>query len=197
MSAVRSRRHPDPPSPTGVRPPPHDLGEGRLEPGIPNGRPQKVLRIDATGASPTLLGRLLVGSYITGQDQVLVTARGGLTAGQRAALRRVVDRLLGMSIVGDNPAAVEVQNFIDPGKYDLPRLFHRLVELLAEELEGCQLAVVEGTPSPLAPRAFANPTTEPEDDRYLAGRRRDLSCGVRARRAAHAHLRRQHPPLLS
>ena len=121
----------------------HELGEGRLEPGIPDGRPQKVLQIDVTGAPPNLLGRLLVGSYITGQDQVIVTARHGLTNTQRAEIHRVVDRTLGMTVVEDSPAVVEVQNFVDPGKYELPRLIHRVVQLLRTELRVCHSALTE------------------------------------------------------
>ena len=121
----------------------HELGEGRLEPGIPNGRPQKVLRLDVTSAPPNLLGRLLVGSYITGQDQVFVTARNGLSAAQRREIHRVVDRILGMTVVGDSPDGVEVLNFIDPGKYELPRMLHRVVQMLRAELEVCHTAFLE------------------------------------------------------
>ncbi|MGD0587916.1 MAG: hypothetical protein ABSA63_03890 [Thermoplasmata archaeon] len=121
----------------------HELGEGRLEPGIPNGRPQKVLHIDVTGAPPNLLGRLLVGSYITGQDQVFVTARKGLSVAQRAEIHQVVDRILGMTVVGDSPDGVEVLNFIDPGKYELPRMLHRVVQMLRAELEVCHAALLD------------------------------------------------------
>lgn len=122
----------------------HELGEGRLEPGLPEGRPQKVLHIDVTGAPPHLLGRMLVGSYITGQDQVLVTAKDGLSAAQRAEIRGAADRILGMTVVGDTPNAVELQNFIDPEKYELPRLLHRVVEMLRTELAVCQAALAGG-----------------------------------------------------
>jgi hypothetical protein len=142
MDAVRGRGPAGPPFPEAGLRHPHELGCGRLEPGIPNGRPRKVLRIDATGAPFTLIGRLLVGSYITGQDQVLVTARGGLTPAQRAEIHRVVDRLLGMSVVGDGPDGVEVFNFIDPCRYELPRLLRRVVELLRLELAACHAAMV-------------------------------------------------------
>jgi len=124
--------------------PAHELGEGRLEPGIPDGRPQKVLRIDVTGAPPNLLGRLLVGSYITGQDQVLVTALHGLTPAQRAEIRRSADRILGMTVVGDTPNSVELQNFVDPGKFELPRLLHRVVQMLRAELEVCHTVLTGG-----------------------------------------------------
>jgi len=141
MVAVPDRRPSDPPQSEPKVLPPHELGCGRLVAGPPNGRPQRVLRIDATGAPSSLIGRLLVGSYITGQDQVLVTARNGLTSPQRKEIHRVVDRLLGMTVVGDSPDGVEVENFIDPGRYELPRLLRRMVELLRLELEICRTAM--------------------------------------------------------
>ena len=126
---------------------PHELGEGRLGVGLSEGPVQKVLRIDATGAPPNLLVRLLVGSYITGQDQVLITARPGLTEAQRREIHRLVDRTLGMSVVGDSPEVVEVQNFIDPGKHELPRLLHRVAQMLRTELDLCRSALLsKGTP---------------------------------------------------
>jgi len=142
----------------------HDLGEGRLEFGIAEGRVQKVLRIDATDAPPNLLARLLVGSYITGQDQVLITARGGLTLAQRKEVHRLVERTVGMSVVGDSPEVVEVQNFVDPGKHELPRLLHRVVQMLRTELELCRSALLgkNGAPLPLL-----GPLEEEVDRLYL------------------------------
>jgi len=99
-----------------------------------------------TRAPPNLLERLLVGSYITGQDQVLVTARGGLTAAKRKEIHRVVDRILGMTVVADSPEAVEVQNFIDPGKHALPRLMHRVDQILQVELAICHDALTGKEP---------------------------------------------------
>ncbi len=168
---------------------PHELGEGRLEPGIPNDRAQKMLRIDATGAPSSLIGRLLVGSYITGQDQVLVTARGGLTTAQRREVHRVVDRLLGMTVVGDSPAVVEVQNFIDPGKYELPRLLHRVVQLLRSELEVCHAALV-GRDSPGLERIES---IEEEVDQILSAD--GTAAPPLVRKPAHraGHRRRESP----
>jgi len=117
---------------------------------LPDGRPQKVLHIDITGASANLLGRLLVGSYITGQDQVLVTARDGITPLQRKEIRRAADRILGMTVVGETPTSVEVQNFVDPGKYELPRLLHRVVQMLRAELAVCHAALTGGEARQLA-----------------------------------------------
>ena len=138
------------------------LGEGRLESAVPEGRVQKVLRIDATDAPPNLLARLLVGSYITGQDQVLVTSRHGLTPAQRKEIHQLVDRILGMSVVGDSPEVVEIQNFVDPGKYELPRLLHRVVQMLRSELEACRDAITGRDVTQLA----RVDTIEEEIDRF-------------------------------
>jgi DNA-binding response OmpR family regulator/phosphate uptake regulator len=133
----------------------HVLGEGRLErggaePTAGEGRVQKVLRIDATGASPNLLARLLIGSYMTGQDQVLVTAHAGLSPTQREEVHHVADRILGMSVVGEGPTVVEVQIFVDPARYPLPRLLQRVVRMLRGQLATCRAALAGTEPSPLA-----------------------------------------------
>lgn len=150
------------PSPHGIPSSIHDLGEGRLEIGIPDSRVQKVLRIDATGAPPNLLARLLVGSYITGQDQVLITARNGLTEAQRKEIHELVGRTVGMSVVGESPGVVEVQNFVDPGKHELPHLLHRVVQMLRAEIDVCRSALlVKEAPAPSLVEAI-----EEEVDRF-------------------------------
>ncbi|HXY46415.1 MAG TPA: response regulator [Thermoplasmata archaeon] len=155
-------RMPDETHPVSPAAVPHELGEGRLTVGLPNGPVQKVLRIDATDAPPNLLVRLLVGSYITGQDQVLITARHGLTEAQRNEIHHLVDRTLGMSVVGDSTEVVEVQNFIDPGKHELPRLLHRVAQMLRTELDVCRSALLGKGPPQLA----LIETIEEEIDRF-------------------------------
>jgi len=130
---------------------PHDLGSGRLEASPPRDRVEKVLRIDATRAPSNLLARLLVGSYITGHDRVVITARHGLSRARRREIHQMVDRILGMSVVGDRRNLVEVQSFLDPGKYELPRLLHRLVQLVRTELGLCHAALTEKEPPSLRP----------------------------------------------
>jgi len=123
----------------------HDLGSGRLEARVVEGRSQNRLRIDASTAPPNLIGRLLVGSYITGQDQIRVAAAGGLTRAQRSEIHRVVDRTLGMTVVRDSADEVVVQNFVDPARFELPRLLTRVVDLLRSELSLCRQALVDGS----------------------------------------------------
>jgi len=144
-----------------------DLGEGRLEisparsEGPTEGR-QKLLRIDATGAPPKLLARLLVGAYIAGQDRIVLTARTGITPEQRAEIRRTVAHVLGMTVVEEESGALEVQNFIDPGKYHFHRLLSQVVRILRTELEACQGVLTGGSPASLPQLA----PMEDEVDRF-------------------------------
>ena len=133
-----------------------DLGGGRLEISpahaeSPAERRQKLLRIDASGAPPKLLARLLIGAYITGQDQIMVTARSGLTVEQRLEVRRAVAHVLGMTVVEEESGGVEVQNFVDPGKYQFHRLLSQVVRMLQSELEACRTVLSGGNRSLLQP----------------------------------------------
>jgi len=147
--------------------PPRTLGLGRLEPtvvpfGNGGARNRRVLRVDATGAPPHLLGRLLVGGYITGQDLVIVTAENGISESQRDEIRRTADRLLGTTVVESDENRMEVQNFVDPGKLQLPHLLLRVVRMLQAELETCRAALA-GTESHPRERVDA---VEDEVDRF-------------------------------
>ena len=135
-----------------------DLGGGRLEISPANAetnpeRHQKLLRVDASGAPPKLLARLLIGAYITGQDQILVTSRTGLTPDQRQEVRRTVAHVLGMTVVEEESGAVEVQNFVDPGKYQFQRLMSQVVRMLRTELETCRTVLDGGDRAALQPLA--------------------------------------------
>ena len=126
-----------------------DLGRGRLEISpahvdSPEQRREKLLRIDGSDAPPNLISRLLIGGYITGQDHIIVTARGGLTSEQRKEVRRTVAHVLGMTVVEESTDSIEVQNFVDPGRYRLHRLLSQVVRILRSELDAC-LSALRGT----------------------------------------------------
>ena len=127
-----------------------DIGGGRLEISpaeaeTPADRRQKLLRIDASDVPPKLLARLLIGAYITGQDQIVVTARSGLTPEQHQEVRRTVAHVLGMTVVEEESGGVEVQNFVDPGKYQFHRLMSQVVRMLRSELETCRSVLMGGS----------------------------------------------------
>ena len=146
-----------------------DLGGGRLEISLATTDPGRLpvpepLRIEATDLPPRLLSRLLIGSYVVGQDHVRIVARGGLPESQRQEIRGLASRLLGMSVVAESPEEVDVQNFVDPTRYPLSRILDQLVRLLAAEIRSCRTAL-----SRRDPRALADlPGQEEEVDRlYL------------------------------
>ncbi len=124
----------------------HDLGGGRIElsvetaesrPGHPR---ERALTVDARNAAPHLIPRLIVGAYVTGQDQVIVT--GHLARLQRNEINRAVAKLLGTSIVEDGKDRLVIQTFVDPTRYTVPRLLERLVHLLLDQVEVCRRGVL-------------------------------------------------------
>ena len=126
----------------------HDLGAGRLEM-TPAGQPaggdgHRPLHIDASDCPPQLLSRLLVGAYITGQDHVLITAHRELPAELRAEVDRIARRVLGMSLIEDEPNKLEVRVFLDATKHRLPGLLDRVVRMIRLEIELCQKALATG-----------------------------------------------------
>ena len=126
-----------------------DLGQGRLElspakADSPEQRREKLLRIDGSDAPPNLIARLLIGGYITGQDHIIVSARGGLSPDHRREARRTVAHVLGMTVVEESADSIEVQNFVDPGRYQLHRLLGQVVRILRSELTAC-LSVLSGS----------------------------------------------------
>jgi phosphate uptake regulator len=120
----------------------HDLGNGRLELCIegtaahPSRPHERGLSVDARDAAPHLVPRLIVGAYVTGQDQV--TLSGHLTPLDREEINQAIAKLLGASIVEDGPDQVVIQTFIDPARYSIARLLDRLVHLLLEQVEECR-----------------------------------------------------------
>ena len=128
---------------------PHELGFGRIEEGrslgSPSGRKdERGLRIDAAGAAPRLLARLLVGGYLTGQERVVLTAAPDLTPAQREEVQRTAHRLLGMSVVADESGRMEVLSFLDPTKYEFVPLLERTVWMLRSQIELARRSLEEG-----------------------------------------------------
>lgn len=144
-----------------------DLGEGRLELSVagdrfPAASPQKVLNLDVTELAPNLIGRLLIGAYITGQDAVVLTSREPLTADQLECAHEVVRRTVGAGTVSEQATRVEIQFFVDPTKHRLPSLIDHLVRMIHHQVEACEKALVEGDPSSLSGLGFV----EDEIDRF-------------------------------
>ena len=144
----------------------HDLGEGRLEVtptgGPGHGETHRPLLLDASNCPPQLLTRLLVGAYITGQDHVVITSQRELTSEARAEVDRIARRVLGMSLIEDEPNRLEVRVFLDATKHRLSGLLDRVVRMIRLELEICDQALQTGDGAPLEKVA----RVEEEIDRF-------------------------------
>jgi phosphate uptake regulator len=131
----------------------HDLGAGRLEISPANrtteGTDRHTLHIEATDCPPQLVSRLLVGAYITGHDHVLITSQGELSAELRAEVCRIAPHVLGMSVIEDEPARLEVRIFLDATKHRLSSLMDRVVRMICLELELCRRALETNNPASL------------------------------------------------
>ncbi len=130
-----------------------DLGEGRLEIAVAGQAPPgdgRTLRLDASECAPNLASRLLVGAYITGQDRIIFSAPRELPVELRDEVSRVSQRVLGMSLIEDEPDRLEVQVFLDPTKHRLPSLLDRVVRMLRMQVELCEKALRSGDAAPLA-----------------------------------------------
>jgi len=67
-----------------------------------------------------------------------------------------------MTVVEEESSAVEVQNFVDPGKYQFQRLMSQVVRMLRTELETCRTVLDGGDRAALQPLA----AMEDEIDRF-------------------------------
>jgi phosphate uptake regulator len=144
----------------------HDLGAGRLELS-PADHPSdqtdhRTLHVDGTDCPAQLVSRLLVGAYITGHDHVLITCQRELSADLRAEVCRIAPHVLGMSVIEDEPARLEVRIFLDATKHRLSSLMDRVVRMIRLELELCQQALQAHDTAPLE----RVPQVEEEIDRF-------------------------------
>jgi phosphate uptake regulator len=110
---------------------------------------QKVLNVDATGASANLLCRLLVGAYITGHDRVVLTTMDQENRAGLGIFDCTLKHLIGANLVKDTPDQLEIQMFVDPSKHRFPALLQRSSQLIRIALEGLMSALKEGDPAGL------------------------------------------------
>lgn len=129
-----------------------DLGEGRLEVSLAGQLPDgdsRTLTLDASDCAPSLVARLLVGAYITGQDRIVITSSQEFPRLLRDEVGRIAQHVLGMSLIEDEPSRLEVQVFLDPTKHRLPSLLDRVVRMVRMEVDLCQRALRQGETGPL------------------------------------------------
>ncbi len=85
--------------------------------------------------TPGFLERLVIGAYRVGHDSVEIRTTVALAPERLEELHQAARRLLGVSVVAQEPNRVLVQSFIDPSKYELPQLVQRMKMILVATIE--------------------------------------------------------------
>ncbi len=85
--------------------------------------------------SPGFLERLVVGAYRVGHDSIEIRTTVALAPERLEELHQAARKLLGVSVVAQEPNRVLIQSFIDPSKYELPQLVQRMKMILVASIE--------------------------------------------------------------
>jgi AbrB family looped-hinge helix DNA binding protein len=114
---------------------------GTVAPGAPY-----VVEVPSVDA-PGFLERLVVGAYRVGHDALEIRTSVPLAPERLEELQQAARRLLGVSVVAQEPNRVIVQSFIDPSKYELPQLVQRMKMILVASIEESEALLRTGNRS--------------------------------------------------
>jgi AbrB family looped-hinge helix DNA binding protein len=81
------------------------------------------------------LERVVAGAYRAGHDAIEIHSDEPLNPERLEELQSAARRLLGLSVVAQDPHRVVLQSFIDPSKYALPQLVQRMKMILIAFVE--------------------------------------------------------------
>ncbi|HKS59583.1 MAG TPA: AbrB/MazE/SpoVT family DNA-binding domain-containing protein [Thermoplasmata archaeon] len=112
--------------------------------------------------TPGVLERLVVGAYRVGHDAIEIRTEQPLAPERVEELLDAARRLLGVSVVAQEPTRVVLQNFIDPSKYGLPQLVQRMKMILVAYMEEAEELLQR------RPRSRRLPSLAEETHRVLA-----------------------------
>lgn len=83
--------------------------------------------INAEKVDETLLGRLIIGTYIAGHETIEIrTRREELTPQQLEIVRKTTNELIGVGVVGQEVNKIIMQSFLDSSKFPIDGLISRL-----------------------------------------------------------------------
>lgn len=107
---------------------------------------------------PRLLERLIVGSYMHGVDIIKIFSSTRINGGQVEEIRKMVQRLIGFSIMGMSKEEINIQCFLDPSKFKINSLIQNLSAVTSVMLNEAMAALVELDPE------LANDVIERENE---------------------------------
>lgn len=83
--------------------------------------------INADKVDENLLSRLIIGAYIVGHEIIEIrTRRAEFTSQQFEIIRKTMNELIGVGIIGQEVNKVVIQSFLDPSKFPIDGLISRL-----------------------------------------------------------------------
>jgi len=89
--------------------------------------PESMCILDADKLrAPSSLIRALVAGYIEGHDVMLIRAKRGITKNQIEEVRRIVYKLIGLSIVEETETGILLRCYVDPTRNGIPNLLSRM-----------------------------------------------------------------------
>jgi phosphate uptake regulator len=97
--------------------------------------------------TPGFLERLVMGAYRVGHDSIEIRTTVALAPERIEELQQAARRLLGVSVVAQEPNRIVLQNFVDPSKYELPQLVQRMKMILVASIEESEELLKAGTRS--------------------------------------------------
>jgi phosphate uptake regulator len=159
-----------------------DDGSLKLIPGTEHKREEMkncVVNADLC-SSPNLLTRVITGNYILGNDAIQIVAKQELKKGHLQEIRATTKRVTGLSIVEQTLNQITLQSFIDPTRFPIYGLMHRLHVIVSSMLDASIRALLERRPE----LAAEVPNMEEESDRIYWLIVRQLLLAIRDRSTA-------------
>lgn len=85
--------------------------------------------VEATQASGESTFRRIVAAYLAGHDTIVVKGKRPLSPAVRKAVRASARRIVGVEVVEEEPNAITLQDFMDPGEFQIAKGLRRMEAL--------------------------------------------------------------------
>jgi phosphate uptake regulator len=92
---------------------PHTDGSLVVRSATRDGDPLTATEVDLPDSEPATVRRALEAAYAVGYDTVTLRSPDEFAAAERRTIRRLVDRMVGLSVIEENGASVVVENLLD------------------------------------------------------------------------------------
>lgn len=95
---------------------------------------------------PNLMERLIIGSYVLGNDVIRISSSTRIGGEQLEEIRNIVRKIVGLDIIEESQREIILQCFIDPLKFEIRSLIQRLSVIASTMLNEAMEALLELSP---------------------------------------------------